>query len=92
MSRILDCAVDPKEYPEERLRKEHIALLKCIKDVPAKHYVETISPEIGKQYLALTHCPDLSPAVYTAIIDDGHIRNESHWDFDILSDGCYVLF
>lgn len=98
---ILDCAVKRKDYPEERLEQEHIALLKCVSEEPTtRYYMVQFRPEKGKYYLAVTSVnafPILEPVSRRAdevrLIDRrgrfGKIMPRA--DFKVISDPCGVM-
>lgn len=52
---IYQGAVNPEEYPHDRLVKERVALLRCVDDKALPHTLGPGSvPEVGKHYLAIS--------------------------------------
>ena len=48
-------AIDPEEYPHERLVRERVALLRCVKNKSLPNVIGLGSvPEVGKHYLAVS--------------------------------------
>ena len=76
---------------EEFLRQNQLALVRYLGSSDA---YGRFTP--GQQYLALTHVPDLTPAVYVSVIlkgTDGEEKEAVGYfdDFDVLSDPLGLL-
>ena len=100
--RSLSCHVNPSDYPESRLKREHLALLKCIDDKPIMwNNTAGEQPQIGKYYLAISSGVLNSFGVllrekpqFTAYIlrEDNHTRCTLFYDnFEIVEDPHGVM-
>lgn len=94
--RVYYGAVNPADYPHERLVRERIALLRCVADEPVRNtFGPGKVPEIGKHYLAMSSFhknffafdPD-HPVFEMSVLDtSGHNRCAFPYeDFEIVDD------
>ena len=94
-------AIDPAEYPHDRLIKERVALLRCVDNKPLSNVLGPASiPETGKYYIADStfhgNFFDFKadrPVFWAHVIDKTGRNGKSYpnEDFEIVDDPCGVM-